>query len=74
MYKDFKTNLMFAILSYSIINIYMVGGEKIVIGEGGRSKDSISFRPFGFYLKGQNLAYWYSYANIEKIEVYGHES
>ena len=74
MYKEFKTNLMLAILSYAIINVHMIGGEKIVIGEGGTSKQKVSFRPFGFYIKGQNLARWYNYANIVKIEVYGHES
>lgn len=73
MYNEFKTNLMLAILSYMIINIYMIDGEKIVIGDGGIAKDFVSFRPFGFYVKGQNLAKWYSYANIKKIEVFGHE-
>ena len=74
MYKEFKLNLMLAIYSYKIINIYMSNGDKIVIGDGGISKDAVSFRPFGFYTKGQNLARWYSYANIIEIEVYGHES
>ena len=64
---------MLAILSYLIINIYMINGEKIVIGEGGIAKNLISFRPFGFYITGQNSAQWYNYANILKIEVYGHE-
>lgn len=73
MYKDFRNNLMIAVLSYMIINIHMVDGEKIVIGDGGISKECISFRPFGFYVKGQNLARWYNYANILKIEVFGHE-
>ena len=73
MYKEFKTNLMLAVFTYMIINVYMVGGEKIVIGEGGVHKDVISFRPFGFYIKEQNSAKWYNYANIVKIEVYGHE-
>ena len=73
MYKDFKTNLMLAILSYKIVNIY-INQEKIVIGEGGVAKDFISFRPFGFYIKEHNSAKWYSYSNITKIEVYGHES
>jgi hypothetical protein len=56
-----------------IINVYMVDGEKVVIGEGGIPKDLVSFRPFGFYVKGQNSAKWYNYANITKIEVFGHE-
>lgn len=73
MYNDFKTNLMLAVLSYTIINVYMTDGEKVVIGDGGTTKDLVSFRPFGFYIKGQNLAKWYSYGNIKKIEVFGHE-
>ena len=73
MYSDFKTNLMLAIMSYMIINIYMINDEKIIIGSGGLSKDLIGFKSFGFYIRGQNSYKWYSYSNIVKIEVYGHE-
>lgn len=73
MYSDFKKNFMFTIASYMIINIYMVGGEKIVIGSGGIPKDLIHFKSFGFAIEGQNSYKWYNYANIIKIEVYGHE-
>lgn len=73
MYSEFKKNFMFTIMSYMIINVYMVNNEKIVIGSGGISKDLIGFRSFGFYIRGQNSYKWYSYENIMKIEVYGHE-
>lgn len=68
-----KENFMLAILSYKIINVYMIDNEKIVIGDGGIAKSSISYRPFGFCIKSHNSAKWYSFMAIKKIEVFGHE-
>ena len=68
-----KENFMLAILSYKIINVYMIDDEKIVIGDGGVAKSSISYRPFGFCIKSHNSAKWYSFMAIKKIEVFGHE-
>ncbi|MBR3208749.1 MAG: hypothetical protein IKF82_00615 [Bacilli bacterium] len=72
MYSEFQENLMYALLSYKIINIYTID-EKIVIGDAGVSKDDVVIRPFGFYIKSFNAAKWYSFLHIKKIEVYGHE-
>lgn len=73
MYKEFQDNLMTAILSYKIINIYLNGDQKIVIGDGGVNKDLIQINPFGFIIKGLGSAKWYSFASIKSIEVFGHE-
>lgn len=70
MYNEFKMNLMAAILTHSIVNIYMSSGEKIVIGVGGHHKDTIRFNPFGFYIKTISASFWYNYSQIIKIEVY----
>ena len=70
MYTEFKNNLMTAILTHHIVNLYMVSGEKIVIGVGGHHKNTIRFNAFGFYIKTISASLWYSYAHIIKIEVY----
>lgn len=73
MYTEFQDNLMTAIITHRIINIYIDDGRKIVIGDGGIEKDLIMIRPFGFYIKGLESAKWYSFASIKSIEVFGHE-
>jgi hypothetical protein len=73
MYAQFQDNLMAAILSYKIINIYLKNGKKIVIGDGGVSKSSIRIKPFGFVIKDFGSAKWYSFASIQSIEVFGYE-
>lgn len=70
MYSEFKNNMMAAVLTHHIVNIYMDSDEKIVIGVGGVHKTDIRFQPFGFYIKTISASVWYSYAHIVKIEVY----
>ncbi len=70
MYSEFQTNLMAAVLTHHIVNIYMASGEKIIIGVGGHHKDKVRFNSFGFYIKTISASIWYSYAHITKIEVY----
>ena len=73
MYTEFQDNFMAAILSYKIINVYLKNGTKIVIGDGGISKELIAIKPFGFVIKDLQSAKWYSFASIQSIEVFGHE-
>ena len=70
MYKEFQNNMMATVLTHHIINIYMVSGEKIVIGVGGHDKNKVRFNSFGFYVQTISASFWYSYAHIVKIEVY----
>lgn len=70
MYSEFQTNMMAAVLTHRIINVYMASGEKIIIGVGGYDKSKIRFNSFGFYIQTISAALWYSYAHIVKIEVY----
>ena len=68
MYKEFQNNMMATVLTHHII--YMVSGEKIVIGVGGHDKSKVRFNSFGFYVQTISASFWYSYAHIVKIEVY----
>lgn len=77
MYKEFRRELMTYVLEREITNIYVYDGQKlqkITIGKGGIDKKSVQFNSAGFELnKGPISSVWYSYANIQRIEVFGYE-
>ena len=77
MYKEFRKELQMYLLERLIINIYVFDGkevQKVVIGQDGYDKDQIKFKSTGFeVLRGPITTIWYSYANIQKIEVFGYE-